>query len=154
MDVFALALRVILSLGVVLGVLWLVQRQYAHRSGLRGKGKDPMTVVSRRGIGQKASVVIVDMDGKRFMLGVTDQNINVLHAGDAPEPEVVPESSAKAFSRTLAMVPDGSSVDDQAVPQPRGQLTGWAAKLEGSILSPNTWVRAGQALGLNKGMKG
>lgn len=154
MDVFALALRVILSLGVVLGVLWLVQRQYAHRSGLRSKGVDPLTVVSRRGIGQKSSVVIVDMDGKRFMLGVTDQAINVLHTGDAPAPEVVPESSAQAFSRTLAGVPDGLKVDAQAAAQHRAQPTGLAAMLDGSILSPNTWARAGQALGLSKGMKG
>jgi flagellar protein FliO/FliZ len=151
MDVFTLALRVTLSLGVVLGVLWLVQRRYASASGLRGKAADPMNVVSRRGIGQKSALVVVDMDGKRFMLGVTEQSINVLHTGDAPEPVAAPETSAQVFSRTLAAIPGMPRQDEAVVAKHRGQPER-PSLLEGSILAPSTWVRAGQALG--KGTKG
>lgn len=154
MDVFALALRVILALGAVIGVLWVAQRYFARASGLRGKASDPLSVVSRRGIGQKAALVVVEMDGKRFMLGVTDQSINVLHSGDAPEPVPVPEAAAKAFSRTLAGVPGGLEVDEQGIAGHRRNVE-LPGALDGSILSLRTWVRAGQALGaMGKGPKG
>lgn len=146
-----MALRVIFSLAVVLAVLWFVQRRYARATGMRGKAADPLTVVSRRGVGQKAAVVVIDMDGTRFMLGVTDQTVNVLHSQDAPAPEVVPESTARAFSQTLADVPGGAVVDAQATVRHRRKAQA-PGLLEGSILSPSTWVRAGQALG--RGMKG
>lgn len=151
MDVFALALRVIFSLGVVLAVLWFVQRRYARATGLRGKAADPISVVSRRGIGQKAAIVVVDMGGKRFMLGVTDQAVNVLHSEDAPAAEPATETAAQAFSRTLAAVPGGEAVNDPATPR-RHRKAQAPGLLEGSILLPSTWARAGQAL--SKGLKG
>ena len=43
-----------------------------------------MTVVGRQGVGSKASVVVVDVDGTRFVLGVTEHAVNVLQSGDRP----------------------------------------------------------------------
>lgn len=154
MDVLALALRVIFSLGAVIGVLWLAQRYFARATGLRGKASDPLNVISRRGIGQKSALVVVEMDGKRFMLGVTDQSINVLHTGEVPEPATVPETAAQSFSRTLASVPGGPEVDEQGIARHR-RAARQPGALDGSILSLGTWVRAGQALGaMGKGTKG
>lgn len=150
MDVVSLALRVVFSLAAVLAVLWLIQRRYARATGMRGKASDTLTVVSRRGVGQKASVVVVDMDGTRFMLGVTDHTVNVLHSQEAPAPESVPASSAQAFSDTLAMVPGGADVE--AIPFRPRRRTQASGPLAGSILSPATWAQAAQAIG--KGLKG
>jgi len=150
MDVISLALRVVLALGVVLALLWFIQRRYARATGMRGKSADTLQVVSRRGVGQKAAVVVVDMDGTRFLLGVTDHTVNVLHSQEAPAPEAAAESSAAAFSETLAAVPGGADVD--AAPfRPRRRTQG-GGPLAGSVLSPATWKQAGQALG--KGLKG
>lgn len=85
MDSLILGLRVLVALGAVLGLIWFLQRRL-----LKGKGKGrrrantTLTVVSRQTVGQKASVVVVDAGDKRFLLGVTEHAINVLHTSDVP----------------------------------------------------------------------
>jgi flagellar protein FliO/FliZ len=66
-----------------------------------------LTIVSRQSLGQKASVVVVDAAGQRFLLGVTEHAVNVLHTGDVPpEPEEVPVPGISRglgdFARILA----------------------------------------------------
>ncbi|TFC02803.1 flagellar biosynthetic protein FliO [Cryobacterium adonitolivorans] len=92
MDTVVAALRVILSLAVVLGLLWVLQRRLSRGAGSRTN--NVVTVVGRQGLGQKASVVVVDVDGRRFVLGVTEQSISVLHDAEA-------ELGAAAESRTV-----------------------------------------------------
>ena len=92
MDTLLLALRVVLSLGAVVAVLWLVQRRVTRNT--RGRGTaDPVKVVARRGLGQKASVVVVDTGGQRFVLGVTEHSVNVLHSAEAPDDADLPQAS-------------------------------------------------------------
>ena len=86
MEPVFLALRVVLSLAVVLGLLWIVQRRLGRKSRKNNTG-DLVTVVTRRGISQKASVVVVDVDGMRYLLGVTEQSVNVLGTSEAPVAE-------------------------------------------------------------------
>lgn len=83
MDAVVLGLRVLLSLTVVLGLLWYLHRKVS-RYNRTGNKADPVTVVTRQGISPKASVVMIEADGKRFLLGVTDQSVNVLHTSAAP----------------------------------------------------------------------
>ncbi|MBT1002810.1 flagellar biosynthetic protein FliO [Paenarthrobacter sp. DKR-5] len=167
MDTFLLAVRVLLSLGAVVAVLWIVQRRVT-RAQRGSRPGDPLTVVSRRGVGQKASIVVVDSGGKRFLLGVTEQSVNVLHTEDAPAParvlEAVPEPSAVAFAKALAgrttvrerageggdAAAEGTRAALRHRPAPRHGSP--AAPLDGSILSPATWKQAGEAL--RKGLRG
>lgn len=86
MDTLLLAARVVVSLVAVFGLMWLVQRKV--RTGGAATRAKALSVVARQSVGQKASVVLVDTDGKRFMLGVTEHGISVLHTGEAP---VAPE---------------------------------------------------------------
>ena len=91
METVVLALRVALSLGVVLALLWVLQKRLA-KGGLRGgRASAPVTIVARQGIGAKASVVVVDVEGERLVLGVTESSVTVLAAADAPadQPAVV-----------------------------------------------------------------
>ncbi|MCU1421233.1 MAG: fliO, partial [Microbacteriaceae bacterium] len=83
-----MALRVIVSLAVVVGLLWMVQRRVTKGSK-RVRANKLVTVVTRQGIAQKASVVVVDMGGQRFLLGVTEHSVTVLDASEVPEPERV-----------------------------------------------------------------
>ncbi|MDQ6753735.1 MAG: flagellar biosynthetic protein FliO [Actinomycetota bacterium] len=168
MDTLLLALRVVLSLGAVVGVLWLVQRRVTRAT--RGRGPaDPLRVVARRGLGQKASVVVVDTGGQRFLLGVTEHAVNVLHTSEAPAEEV----GADAFARLLTDGQNGSQNSDgqggpqnsdarrvgpargmggpTAVPQ-RFRERRRGSAMDGSILSASTWRQA--AAVIRKGLIG
>ena len=90
MDALILGLRVVVALGAVLGLMWFLQRRLGKGTGRR-RADRALTIVSRQSLGQKASVVVVDAAGQRFLLGVTEHTVNVLHTGDIPpEPEEIP----------------------------------------------------------------
>ncbi len=106
MDSLILGLRVVVALGAVLGLMWFLQRRLGKGTGRR-RADRALTVISRQSLGQRASVVVVDAAGQRFLLGVTDHAVNVLHTGDIPpEPEEAREPAANRslgdFARMLA----------------------------------------------------
>lgn len=106
MDALILGLRVVVALGAVLGLMWLLQRRLGKGTGRR-RADRALTIVSRQSLGQKASVVVVDAAGQRFLLGVTEHAVNVLHTEDIPpEPEEVPVPGTSRglgdFARILA----------------------------------------------------
>lgn len=127
MDELVLWLRVLLSLGAVLAVLWLLQRRLLQKGRLGGAAALPLKVVARQGLGQKSAVVIVETVGRRFLLGVTEQSISVLHSEDVPEEE---QAGLDGFARSL---------EEASLPVSR-------TVLEGSILSPRTWQQGADAL--------
>lgn len=113
MDTLFVGLRVVVSLGAVLALLWVIQRKVSKSGRMTSKAKH-ITVVARQGIAGKASVAVIDVDGARYVLGVTEQSVNVLSVGEAPQdatvtalapvaPVAVPvASSAPTFSQALA----------------------------------------------------
>lgn len=132
MDTFLLALRVLLSLAAVLGVIWYAQRRISR--GGRAKQSKSITVIGRQGVGSKASVAVVEVDGKRFLLGVTEHAVTILHTADAPE------APAEAFSRVLGNEADQAS--DTEAPALVTSRPAPSSALAGSILSADTWRRA------------
>lgn len=127
-------LRVIVSLGVVLALLWWLHRRLT--TGSRAGGAAPVTVIAKQGIGSKASVVVIDVEGSRLVLGVTEQSVSVLQTADAPAP-----------------VTDFATAMDAAVtgtPAPinlfRSAQFGGTSPIAGSILSPDTWRQAATTL--------
>ena len=141
MDTVFVGLRVLVSLGAVLAVIW-----YAHRRITKGKGPiktvKPITVVSRQGIGAKASVVIIEADGRRLLLGVTEHSVNVLSESEAITPVVEEFSSyletARGAEDSVPHTPAFSGGSSSA-PASQGMLSG-------SILSAETWKRSWVAL--------
>jgi flagellar protein FliO/FliZ len=125
-DTVFLVLRVALSLAAVLGILWYAQRRISR--GTRAKQGKTITVVGRQGVGAKASVAVIEVDGKRFLLGVTEHSVSILHTSDTPE------APAEAFSRVLTE--EGGNVAVEEVRPPS------SSPLAGSILSADTWRRA------------
>jgi len=162
-DTVVVALRVILSLAVVLGLLWVLQRRLSRGAGSRAA--NVVTVVGRQGLGQKASVVVVDVDGRRFVLGVTEQSISVLHDGEtdqgvagagvsAGRSEAGNDRSAVAFARSLHAASGGPTLvpSDAGTPaeppltfRPRRDRSA-SGRLGGSILSPSTWQQTAALL--------
>jgi flagellar protein FliO/FliZ len=175
-DTVVVALRVVLSLAVVLGLLWVLQRRLSRGAGARTNNL--VTVVGRQGLGQKASVVVVDVDGRRFVLGVTEQSISVLHDAETDHDTVEPsrpvrsgnDRSAVAFARSLHAASGGPTLVPPALPETATAAhaidkaaTDKAAteppltfrprrdrsaggRLGGSILSPSTWQQTAALL--------
>jgi flagellar biogenesis protein FliO len=141
-ETLFLVLRVAVSLGVVLAVIW-----WAHRRITAGRARtrktELVTVVARQGIAAKASVVVVDADGRRLTLGVTEHGVTVLHDREAPEPapEAVPapEPAHVGFDTVFATTtqfPTRSAARAAATSPATHGLR------RGSILSAETWKRS------------
>lgn len=144
MEPVFLALRVVLSLAVVLGLLWIVQRRLGRKARKNNTG-DLVTVVTRRGISQKASVVVVDVEGMRYLLGVTEQTVNVLGTSEAPiaRAEVNDRAGAAEFAKSMS----AASIDKADLAVITGRRPSLASgALGGSILSPLVWKQAANAL--------
>lgn len=147
METVYLALRVLLSLAVVLGLLWMVQRRLTRNGRLSGAVKQ-VTVVTRQSIAPKASVVVIEAEGQRFLLGVTEQSVTVLSTTDAPQP-VMPvrphPAGGAAFARVLSEQIPTTEITPPPAFRPRDNRRSKDV-LDGSILSPNTWNRTAAAL--------
>jgi flagellar protein FliO/FliZ len=139
MEPVLLALRVALSLAVVLGLLWVVQRRLGRKAHAN-KADGLLSVVTRRGIGQKASVVVLDVDGTRYLLGVTEQSVSVLGTSDAP----VVAAGADEFARSMSAATLGRA--ELATITRRRPGLAPTGRLGGSILSPLVWKQAATAV--------
>lgn len=119
MDSIFLALRVVVSIGVVIGAIWFVQRRMGRGgrtksvNGAKSKAK-PISMVARQAVGAKASVAVVEFDGKRFLLGVTEHGVSVLNTADA----VVEPAADAAFADALTEAAEGDALLAEAEEEP------------------------------------
>ncbi|MET0303245.1 MAG: flagellar biosynthetic protein FliO [Microbacteriaceae bacterium] len=162
MDTIFLILRVTVALAAVLGLIWVIQRRLM-RGRAMGRHSATVAVVGRQSLGQKASVAVVDVEGARLVLGVTERGITVLHTTEAPrllealDAPAVPDAldapaaplalaphpadfaaalrSARGSGRRSAQAPASGRRAHAATPAA-------ASPLAGSILSPATWRTA------------
>ncbi len=157
----------------MLGLLWYVQRRVGKRMTQR-RDEAEVTVVSRRSLGAKAQLVIVETDDRRYVLGVTEHGVNLLDslpAGHVTHP-VLHSTPASAAPEIVPAGSDAVARDadaaGQAAPSSRGEFerllaaeaaasadqpslrrhrrTRRADPLRGSILSPETWRQTAEFL--------
>jgi flagellar protein FliO/FliZ len=90
-SLLALLVRVVVSLGVVLGVMWAAAA-VLRRSGVAGTAasgrrgpRRPVEVVTRHGLSRGASVTVIRLGGRALVLGVTDQHVTLLTEIDPAE---------------------------------------------------------------------
>src|SRR5690554_3019385 len=142
MDAVMIGLRVLVSLGAVLALLWWLHRRLT--AGPRARAASPVSVVAKQGIGAKASVVVIDVEGSRLVLGVTEQSVSVLQSGDAPAPAV---EFAKSMDAATSSGPAPIELfgSPKGAPFTPGQFGGKGA-LAGAIRSPDTWRQAATTL--------
>ena len=155
MDQVFVALRVLLSLAAVVGLLWVLQRRIT-RGARTSRTAKLVTVVTRQGISQKASVVVIDVEGQRFLLGVTEHSVTVLNTSEivaesvveAPVQASVAVTSSTSARASAAVFGEVMSFTTSPIPRdvPRAVLIRPTGALNGSILSPATWKRAVMAL--------
>jgi flagellar protein FliO/FliZ len=157
MDTVMIGLRVLVSLGAVLALLWWLHRRLSR--GPRAARVNPVSVVAKQGIGSKASVVVIDVEGSRLVLGVTEQSVSVLQSSEAPAPEIAP---AAAFAKSMDAAMESPAASVTPFPgfgkgasfgseQFGGAQFGKAASfgkspIAGSILSMDTWRQAATTL--------
>ncbi len=135
MDAVFLVLRVAVALGVVLAVIWVAHRRVARmrqRSGKTGL----VRVVARQSLAPKASMVVVDADGRRLMLGVTEHGVSVL--SDRPAPVADAD-----FDAVLAAAVEQAAVEQAAI--------GQAAVEQAADASATAATREANALGAAPG---
>jgi len=163
-ETLFIALRVLVVLGVIVALLWFVQRRVTKgRTSARRRRGNAVTVVGRQGIGPKASVVVVDVDGNRFVLGVTERQVSVLHTADRPHDADVtrlkPVREVAAATGTTDSAPTSgagsttsststisSTRQDADFLTAQGRASVFDEALKGSILSPATWRQASAAV--------
>lgn len=148
MDELILWLRVILSLGAVLALLWIIQRRVGRNMGTAVGTSRPLQLIARQGIGQKASVVIVEADGQRLLLGVTEQSVTVISSTDArtAEPADVQGAPVASFGDALAAETGESTTAVSRERRERRRARESRTGMEGSILSLKTWQDSASAL--------
>ena len=151
-----LALRLVFSLAVVLGLLLVVARIGSRR--FRG-GKDSLVhVVHRQHLTRGSSVSVVTVGTRVLVLGTTEHQVRVLAELD-PE-EIADHVDAEVTQPTDALASDSptsgdhSGGDELVVPAARALLPRPAARsgrasrpasqgpLTGSVLSVDTWRQA------------
>ncbi|GAA1156536.1 flagellar biosynthetic protein FliO [Nesterenkonia sandarakina] len=89
MDSFFLLLRVAVSLAAVLGLIWYLNRRFAGRG--RSASPQAVSLIGRQALGQKSSVAVVEIDDRRYVLGVAEQAVTLLETYPAPEKPALPE---------------------------------------------------------------
>ncbi|WP_288841269.1 flagellar biosynthetic protein FliO [uncultured Deefgea sp.] len=89
-------LALVLVLACIVGGAWLMRR-YAL---VPGAGNTHLRVVSGVMVGTKERVVVVEVDGTWLVLGVTHQQVNLLHTLDKPA-DVATTPATPAFAQWL-----------------------------------------------------
>ncbi len=111
MDTAVIVLRVALSLGVVLALMWVLHRVSRKKlvgGRAHGRRAASVEVVGRQGIGGKASVVVVDVEGERLVLGVSEHGVSLLTSAAAPAPELTVVTAPVALPTRTAPAPRGT----------------------------------------------
>jgi flagellar protein FliO/FliZ len=146
--------RMMLALGIVLGVMWLLAK-WARRPVL-GKTDQVLTVLARQQLNRNASVAVLQVLDRAIVVGVTDQGVALLAEAElelvqqvlASERPVKHRRSGRAAAvvatgpnlQTLSIASSSSTPAD-ALPDVRPTVLPDTRRgtLDGSVLSPKTW---------------
>ncbi|MEO6700021.1 MAG: flagellar biosynthetic protein FliO [Jatrophihabitantaceae bacterium] len=166
MNTIAIIGRMLLALVVVLGIMWCLARWARKPLGV-GKADRVMAVLARQQLSRTSSVAVLRVMDRALVLGVTENGIRLLTETELAPIEdalVVESAPPRAWSRMRpAPLELASGMDsepdqdellavgaDRPVPAERpataerpasaGRIAqAGRGKLDGSVLSPNTW---------------
>lgn len=136
--------RMLLALGLVLGLMWLIAR-YAKRP-LGGRPDGVLSVLARQQLTRGSSVAVVKLLDRALVVGVSDQGgVQLLTEAELEPLQLaltVPERRKLLKPRTADADDSGagpiepSDTDAETVRPPATERRG---ALDGSILSRKTW---------------
>jgi len=160
--VIELAVRLVLSLALVVGLLVLVVRIGQRR--LRGGNDAAVRVLHRQALTRSSGVAVLAVGGRVILVGTTDHQVSLLtelepdaFAADltSPEPAVAPaaeldqEPAAEPVAGPAREPRTFAAHLDTAVTEldpPRHHDTTAGSPLSGSVLSGDTWRQAAAAV--------
>jgi flagellar protein FliO/FliZ len=137
-------LRVVVSLGLVLALMWVAARML-HKGRTRAFGGVDVDVLARVPLAQKSSLAVVRLGDQALVLGVTESRVALLT--QTPVEELTSESLEESVTRQVTRPVTGPTTE----PVPAGRVAarrsarGSASSsgpLAGSVLSPQTWTKA------------
>lgn len=123
-----LAVRLVLSLSLVLGLLLLLARVGGRK--FRGKSGAMVQILHRQHITRGSTISVVSVGSKVLVLGTTEHQVRVLTELDPDEIELPELEEA---------VEDGAS-EKPLVSLPKQGIS--TSPLAGSVLSVDTWKQA------------
>ncbi len=149
MDAVALVGRLLVSLSVVLGLMWLLARRM--NKGGRLKNTRLVDVLGRQQVSRAASVAVVRVMDRALIVGVTDGQVSVLGETDlaAVEQRLEEAAPAKPAVRPARITARTAPSSTTARPAPAGRAHHDEAPrkaLAGSALSPETWRQTLESL--------
>jgi flagellar protein FliO/FliZ len=128
-------LRVVISLGVVLGLLWVAARLLRRTSVVRGTSA--VEVLARAQLARNASLAVVRVADRALVLGVGDGRVALVAEADLQTVRSALATPAKETRQSVTIRPVIAEAGVQADnPAARG------GPLAGSALSPTTWRTA------------
>lgn len=104
-----LAVRMVVSLAVVVGLLLLIARFSQKR--FTGRSGSPLQVLHRQSLSRSSGVALVSVGGRMLLLGTTDQQVQMLTEIDPVE---VDEAAADGYE----LPEEPSAVEPVAAPEP------------------------------------
>jgi flagellar protein FliO/FliZ len=136
--VLELVLRVVFSLSVVLGLLWLIARVSSRR--LRGSSHHSLVrTLVRQPLARGSSLAVVTVGQRVLVVGVTEHQVNLLTELDPVE---LDGEAPPAHDATPGPHPDPEPrPEPEPVQIPELDLAPRGA-LGGSVLSRQTWKQA------------
>jgi flagellar protein FliO/FliZ len=160
MQLAGLLLRVVVSLGLVLAVLWFAAKGLRSSQRRSRSGVD-VDVLTRQPLAQKSSLAVVRLGDRALVLGVTESRVELMHetaladvlVPRAPEDDEKAPDGVQLSSATTGTVVSLTgiasarrSVRKAGSASSNGVAAPLAGPLAGSALSPQTWSRAVQVL--------
>jgi flagellar protein FliO/FliZ len=126
---YELALRIGFSLLVIFALMWGLARLVRRPMG-SGRHHGPLlSVLNRQQLSRGAAVTVVRVADRAIILGVTDQQVNLLGEADLED-----------FELHHAAHRDHLALDEAGLELPGAHPMPAKGRLDGSILSPRTWT--------------
>lgn len=125
-----LFLRVVFSLGAVVGLMWFLARMASRRMG--GTHASVVRLVGRQSLGRTSSVAVVAVGARMLVVGVTENGVRLLTELEPGEVDV-PTAAQATNSRDETRFSTAEAT----------QATGFVP--QGSLLSTKTWRQAWHA---------
>lgn len=94
-DILSLILTLIAGVGVIL-LTYYASKWYVKKAGVLGSGNH-LKIVDRLVVSKTGSIVVVDLEGVQYMIGVSEQNIQIMK--QLEKPIAMPEEKDGTFRK-------------------------------------------------------
>lgn len=96
-DIFSMLFALAGTVCVIM-LTYYASKWYARRMGSMASGRH-MKVLDRLAVSKTGSILIIDVEGTQYMVGVSDQSVQIMKQLEEPIPfQTVQETSKESFT--------------------------------------------------------